>query len=97
MYAGQHRPSVTVFAPGRPRWRLNYRARKSALTQPSNHSWARDPRPAAEIMRISAGSRPAVAAPRARLGPRAELGGRPLGGVVNVARVGKRLAGRGSR
>src|ERR1017187_4691596 len=32
MFAGQHRPSVTLFAPGRPRWRLNYRARKSALT-----------------------------------------------------------------
>ena len=26
-----HRASVTVLAPGRPRWRLNYRARKSAL------------------------------------------------------------------
>src|ERR1017187_3033059 len=53
MFAGQHRPSVTLFAPGRPRWRLNYRARKSALRAEYRLMAAR--LPGTEVIRIRPG------------------------------------------
>src|SRR6516164_8427627 len=65
--AGQHRPNVIVFAPGRPRWRLNYRARKSALRD-GTHPLAVGPvkpRPLIQARQI----RPAAPVGARNLGP----------------------------